>query len=364
MRRIIPTLALLVALPASLPGQKRDVGNSARVDSLMSRLVRPDGPGAAVLVVSKGKVVHARGYGFANVVARTPITTKTTFDLASVSKQFTAMAVMMMVERGKLSYSDPLSRFFPEFPSWARRITVKHLLTHTSGIADYMDAYREQPRTAGNEPTSRDAVAILGRIPDPYFLPGQKFEYSNSGYVVLAQIVEKISGEPFPKFMKKNVFDPLGMTSTIVSDQLRAPSRNRAVSYDASWLFGWRYRDADYTPFNRIYGDGNVNTSVEDMYKWDQALYGESLVKQSTLAEAFKPMRLNDGTQTSYGFGWLLLTWHNRRSLQHGGAWAGFRSNIVRFPSERLTVVILSNVKLFKVTEAAETISGYYLSAN
>ena len=363
MRRIVALMALIAVLPGALLAQQRDVSNSAKIDALLARLVRRDAPGAAVLVISNGRVLHGKGYGLANVEARTPITTKTTFDLASVSKQFTAMAVMMMVERGKLSYSDTLSRFFPSFPPWARRITVRHLLTHTSGIPDYMDAFQEHPPAVGKEPTSRDAVTMLSRIPDPCFLPGEKYEYSNSGYVVLAQIVEKVSGVPFPQFMKKNVFDPLGMTSAIVSDQVRAPSRNRAVSYDASWLFGWRYRDADYTPFNRIYGDGNVNASLEDMYKWDQALYGESLVKQATLVKAFEPMQLNDGTRTNYGFGWRVVTWHNRRALQHGGAWAGFRSNIVRFPAERLTVIVLSNLKLFKVSETAETISGYYLDS-
>jgi CubicO group peptidase (beta-lactamase class C family) len=166
----------------------------------------------------------------------------------------------------------------------------------------------------------------------------------------------------FPAFMKANVFDPLGMRSTIVSDQIKAPSPNRAVSYDASWMFGWRYRDHDHTPLNRIYGDGNVNTSLEDLYRWDQALFGESLVKQSTLVQAFQPMRLNDGTSSNYGFGWRLLDWHGRRVLQHGGAWAGFRAAIVRVPSMRLTVVVLGNVTTFKVAEVAKTITDYYLA--
>lgn len=352
--------AFAVATSCGRAGQSApNSTSSARVDSLIAGLLRSDGPGAAVLVVADGKVVHQKGYGLANLSTRAPITPGTTFDLASVSKQFTAMAIMILAERGQLKYSDSLTRFFPEFPAYASRITVRHLLTHTSGLPDYMDVYRQ--RADGSEPSSRDVAGMIASVDTPYFAPGRKFEYSNSAYVLLAQIVEKVSGMPFPEFMRANVFDPLGMSSTMVSDQIKAPSPNRAVSYDSWWMFGWRYRDDDYTPLNRIYGDGNVNTSLEDMARWVGALCGESLVKQATLAEAFEPMRLNDGKSSPYGFGWRLLEWDGQRVFQHGGAWAGFRSNIVLVPPCRLTVVVLSNSKLFKVAEAAQEITRYYL---
>src|SRR4030095_2792444 len=152
---------------------------------------------------------HQKGYGLADIETRIPITTKTTFDLASVSKQFTAMAIMMLAERGKLSYDDTLTKFFPEFPSYAQKITVRHLLNHTSGLPDYMGVFRQaRPAGIGDEPTSREAVTMLTKMSEPRFAPGDKWEYSNSGYVVLGQIVEKASGMTFPAFLKANVFDP------------------------------------------------------------------------------------------------------------------------------------------------------------
>jgi CubicO group peptidase (beta-lactamase class C family) len=356
----ILSFALTACIDERAPVQQR-AASSVRIDNLLAQSVRAGGPGAAVMVISNGRIVHQKGYGLADVETRRPITAQTTFDLASASKQFTAMAVMMLAERGQLSYSDTLSKFYPEFPPYASRITVRHLLTHTSGIPDYMDVFRKRRGGVNADPTSRDVIALLARMPEAHFVAGDKYEYSNSGYVVLGQIVENVSGLSFPAFMTANVFRPLGMGSTIVSDQIIAPSPNRAVSYDASWIFGWRYRNADSTALNRIYGDGNVNTSLNDMYQWDRALSTDALVKQGTLAQAFQPSRLNDGTKSNYGFGWRLLTWYGRPVLQHGGSWAGFRTNIVRVPSERLTVVVLSNVTTFKVAEVTKTITEYYL---
>ena len=363
MRPFVAILACAFALPSCLMAQgAQTTAASAKVDALLARTVRTGGPGAAVLVISDGRVVHQKGYGLADVEKRIPITPRTTFDLASVSKQFTAMAIMILAERGKLALTDPISRFFPELPAYASRVTIRHLLTHTGGLPHYTELHRNRPPGAPAEPSSRDVVTMLAAVPEPLFAAGDRFEYNNSGYVLLAQIVEKVSGTPFPAFMKANVFDPVGMDRTLVSDRIVAGSPDRAISYDASWRFRWSYRNHDYTPLNRIYGDGNVNTSLEDMAKWERALSTNTLVKPATLAQALEPMTLNDGTRSNYGFGWRLLDWDGRRVLQHGGAWAGFRTNIVRVPSERLTVVVLSNVVTFKVAEVARQITDYYLS--
>ena len=358
-------LLLAVLVPFTLGAQQQagrasDADLSARVDSLLGTIVTREGPGAAVMVISNGRVVHQKGYGYADVATRAPITPSTTFDLASVSKQFTTMAVMMLAERGKLSNDDTITKFFPELPAYARRITVRHLMTHTSGMPDYMSAFRKGPGDYSAEPTSREVIAMLARIPEPDFAAGAKYEYSNSGYVVLGQIAEKVAGVPLPQFMKTEIFDRLGMGSTILSDQIKAPSPNRAISYRPD---GSGFANADYSPLNRIYGDGNVNTSLEDMFKWDQALYTETLVKQATLERAFQPMTLNDGKQSSYGFGWRITSWNNQRVLTHGGSWAGFRTAIVRVPSERLTVVVLGNVASMRSTDIASTIARYWLGS-
>ena len=331
---------------------------SARVDSLLKARFADTGPGAAVMVISNGKVVHQRGYGYADIERKTPITATTTFDLASVSKQFTAMAIMMLAERGKLSIDDTLSKFFPELPAYASRITVRHLLTHTSGMPDYMGVFEKKPAGIGAEPSSQDVVVMLSQVPEPLFAPGQKYEYSNSGYTLLGQIVEKASGMSYPVYLRDSIFKPLGMTSTIVSDQIIAPSQNRAISYR---LKDGRFTNADYSPLNRIYGDGNVNTSLVDMAKWDQGLYTEILVKQSTLAKAFEPSRLNDGSANMYGFGWGIGEMSGNTVHRHGGSWAGFRTHIVRIPSRKLTVVILANRTDAGTSDLASAITGFYL---
>jgi CubicO group peptidase (beta-lactamase class C family) len=359
MLRRIAAIALTVLAASVTKAQPPAVdARAARVDSLMAALIDAGDPGAAVAVIRNGAVIHQKGYGLADRQTKRPITASTTFDLASVSKQFTALAIMMLAERKQISYDDPLTRFFPEFPPYATKITVRHLLTHTSGIADYMEVYEKRHASSRKEPTSQEARLMLAEISEPRFEPGAKFEYSNSGYMVLAQIVEKASGQVFPVFMKNNVFVPLGMSSTVVSDQIIAPAPDRAISYASSWL---GYRVADYSPLNRIYGDGNVNTSTDDMFKWDQALYTDQLVKQSTLAEAFTPVKLNDGSSAPYGFGWRVVDANGLKMLSHGGSWVGFRAHIVRIPSERFSVVVLSNRGNFNSRLAAVRIANIYL---
>jgi CubicO group peptidase (beta-lactamase class C family) len=355
-RTLIAFTLLASRSAAAQPSQLAQ--KSAKVDQLMSALVGEASPGAAVVVIQDGKVVHQKGYGLANVETRAPITTNTTFDLASVSKQFTAMAIMMLAERGKLAYDDPITKFFPEFPAYASKITVRHLLNHTSGLPDYMAVFQQRPAGIPAEPSSRDAITMLIQIPAPRFAPGSKWEYSNSGYVVLGQIAEQAWGLSLPAFLKMNVFDPLGMKTTMVSDQVLAPAANRAISYAPD---GNEFKNADYSPLNRIYGDGNVNTSVEDMVKWDQALSAERLVKQTTLDAAFTPARLNDGSSTNYGFGWTIENSNGVRVLSHGGAWVGFRTYIARVPAERFSVVVLSNAANFGPTAAAKRIGNIYL---
>jgi len=309
------------------------------------------------MVIRDGKVLHKKGYGLADVAAKTPIDEHTIFDLASVSKQFTAMAIMILAERGKLSYDDPLSKFFPELPPYAAKITVRHLLNHTSGLPDYMGEYQKLGKP-GFEPTAREVIGMLAGIREPLFAPGEKWQYSNSGYVVLAQVAEKASGVSFPAFVKTNIFVPLGMNSSVVADEARPTIAHRAISYRGE---GSDAVNIDYTPLNRVYGDGNVNTSIEDMYKWDQALYTDKLVTQSTIEQAFTPGTLNDGSRTTYGFGWTIGAVNGRRMVLHGGAWVGFRTFIARIPSERFTVIVLSNRASFNPGVVGQQIAQVYL---
>lgn len=332
-----------------------------------------DTPGAAILIIQEGQVVLKKGYGLANLESQKPVTPDTAFLLASVTKPFTAMAVMMLAERGKLQYDDPLTKFFPQFPPYAHQITVRHLLHHTAGLPEYEDLFlksgkldQDYPRSAKApqspfEPTSKDTLALLAQVMAPRFAPGEQYEYSNSGYVLLAQIVEKVSGQSFAQFLRQNIFQPLGMNRSLLYDETRPPVPNVATSYLRK---DGVYRDIDYTPLNAIYGEDNVYSTIEDLYQWDQALYTEKLVKAATLQEAFTPGTLRDGEATEYGFGWWVHTFLGRNTVGHDGSWLGFKTVILRFPDQRLTVVMLANLHDIDVGDIAFKISKLQLTGN
>lgn len=310
---------------------------SAQVDALLAQYTREGEPGAVVAVIQDGKVVHQKGYGLADLENRTRMGADTAFDLASVSKQFTAMAVMMLVERGKLSYDDPLPKFFPGLPPYAKGITVRHLLNHTSGLPDVLtpDMHR-----AGYQPSSRELVSVLAQRKDADFSPGERFKYNNTGYVLLALIVEKASGRPFPQFMQENIFRPLGMSRTVVWDETRPAVGNRALPYAPE---AGAFRSLPFGSDVYIFGAKGVVTTAEDIYKWDQALYTEKLVRAATLREAFVPARLNDGRESYYGFGWNLGQDRGLNLVRHDGGYLGYRTIVARYPDQKFTVVILSN---------------------
>lgn len=200
-------------------------------------------------------------------------------------------------------------------------------------------------------------MQILAQQKELQFAPGERWEYSNSGYVILAQVVEKVTGQTFAQFLQQEIFQPLGMKRSRLYDETRPTIQKRATSYKG----GGVYREIDYAPQNAVYGEDNIYTTVEDMYSWDQALYTEKLVRAATLKEAFTPGRLNDGTATSYGFGWGLNRTLGLEALEHGGAWLGFRTYIVRFPTRRFTVIVLSNLAQFEPDAIAAEISKIYL---
>lgn len=349
----------------NVSGNSRNENKSKEVDELLAKAISGESPGAAVLVVQDGRILHKKGYGYANLETKRKIEPDTIFDLASVSKQFTAMTILILSERGKLKLDDSLSKFFPEFPSYAEKITVRHLLNHTSGLPDYMEAFLkagkidDEGKPGGFEPSSADTVKLLAEQKELRFEPGTKWEYSNSGYVVLAMIAEKASGVPFPQFVKKNIFEPLEMNDSVVFDQTNPKIKNRAASYARSAEKS--FENIDYTPLNLIYGDGAVNTNLEDMFKWDQALYTEKLVKAATLKQAFTRGKLSDGKEIDYGFGWFPRRVFGLESLSHTGGWAGFRTYIARYPAQRFSVVVLSNFAQFSPGSIGNKIARIYL---
>jgi CubicO group peptidase (beta-lactamase class C family) len=322
----IAIICLFGAINAGCLAQTR----ASKIDALMRSLSERGQFSGSILVVEHGQIVYERGFGKSDIKGNFAFIPSTPVYLASLTKQFTAMAIMMLAERNQLSYRDPLSKYFPEFPSYAAKIAIRNLLNHTSGIPDYVALGLERPGL-----TNKDVLSALIKQESLRFPPGEKFEYSNSNYILLALIVEKVSGQPFQLFLKNNIFAPLGMKDTFVYDRLRPEFARRARGYNR---FG---DDSDYDLLT--YGEGGIYSSVADLFKWDQALYTEKLVKRSTLDEAFTRGKLNDGSSSNYGFGWAIGDYNGETIYAHAGRYGGFNTYIKRFPKERTTIIFLTN---------------------
>lgn len=345
------TAAILIAV-ACQPAAPDPSDSSRKVDALFSSLSEGLQPGAAVMVIRNGKIVHQAGYGFANLEQQTPITADSAFRLASVSKQFTAMAVMVLAEDGKLSYDDPVSRYLPALVPYDG-VTIRQMLTHTSGLPEYYDVID----SSAGMPRNADALALLGTIAEPAFAPGDRYEYSNPAYDMLAPLVESASGTDFATFMRERVFEPAGMQNSFIFDHTEPAIPHRVTGYEPD---GAGFQLNDYDPLNHIVGSGGMYSTLNDFFRWDQVLYSGNLVSRGTLDEAFTPARLNNGESTDYGFGWRIDDYKGARRVRHGGSWVGFRTHIARYPEVGLSIVILSNRADFDPESYVDPITDIY----
>jgi CubicO group peptidase (beta-lactamase class C family) len=308
-----------------------------RIDSFFRDMQATKGFNGTALIAQHGRVIYKGVFGWADFAKKDSLSVETSFQLASVSKQFTAMAIMMLRERGKLSYEDEITEFFPEFPYTG--ITVRHLLNHRSGLPDYT-YFCDKHFTDRRTPISNNRVLemLTQHRPDAYFLPDRRFDYSNTGYFLLASIVEKVAGMPFTRFMEANIFRPLGMSRTFIYEGDAVPLADVATGYTG----GRRRMDACY--LNGVVGDKGIYSTVEDLFKWDRALYSEKLVKETTLAEACEPGS-KELKKQNYGFGWRLLNLDcGDPVVYHGGWWKGFKSYLMRNPKDQSTIIVLTNV--------------------
>jgi CubicO group peptidase (beta-lactamase class C family) len=302
-------------------------------------------------VIKNVKPVLRRGYGVADLHSGHKVDAHTNFRLASVSKQFSAMAIMLLVDDGKLRYEDRLTDVFPDFPGYAKTITVRNLLNHTSGLVDYEDI---MARPYGGTlpdmvPQVKDAgvLALLRQEKSTDFAPGTHWRYSNSGYAVLAMIVEKASGKPFGQFLHDRIFGPLEMKGTIAYEKGKNEVIERAYGHSKE-NSGWQQRDQ--SPTSAVLGDGGIYSSLADLAKWDRALTQHTLLSEKQLLPALTPVKVPDastlapGNQpAAYGFGWFLDPYKNHKRMWHFGETVGFRTAIERFPDDRLTVIVLCN---------------------
>jgi N-acyl-D-aspartate/D-glutamate deacylase len=307
------------------------------INEFLSTLDEKGELNGVVLVSENSQVIYKKGFGYANYEEKKSHTVQSCFRLASVSKQFAAMAIMILSERGKLAYDDDIRKYLPSLPY--EGVTIRHLLVHTSGLPDYMVLFDDKWDDKEKLVYKEDVLRLFGEYHPPVdFAPGEKYEYSNTGYCLLACIVESASGERFDVFMQKNIFGPLEMQNTVLATGAKdQPIKNRAFGYSSS------FENTDYHYINGVVGDGGIYSTVDDVFKWDQGLYNAGLVNKSTMAEALTPYKLNDGTTGDYGFGWGLYRGDKRDVIEHSGSWAGFRTLIRRDLKNRNSIIILTN---------------------
>lgn len=330
---------------------------ASKIDRLF-KIYSGDVPGAALMIIKDGKPILTRCYGLADVARKIPVETRTNFRLASFTKQFTAICIMMLQERGRLSYDLTLNDIFPDYPDYGKAITIRNLLNHTSGLIDYESLI---PDTATIQVLDRDILRMIMGQDSTYFPPDAQYRYSNSGYALLAMIVEKLSGRSFTQFLKDNIFDPLGMTNTLAYEQGISEVNFRAFGY-ANENGKLVFKDQSLT--SAVLGDGGIYSSVEDLFKWDQALYTDKLVSFATLEQAFTPGILSDGTRLDYGFGWRIDQYRGLKRVHHTGQSCGFATIIQRYPAQKFSIIILTNRNEPMLMELANRLADLFLISN
>lgn len=371
MRKTCTQSVLLLWLAMANAGPAAGQVGTQQIEAIFAGLGSNTAPGAAVLVIKDGHVVFERGYGVTDLRTRLPIDAHSNFRLASVTKQFTATAVMLLVRDGKLHYNDRLTDIFPDFPPYGKSITVRNLLNHTSGLLDYEDLMEQPSGTSAIDiPQIKDSGVreLLERQKSTKFPPGTSWAYSNSGYAVLAMIVERVSAQPFGNFLHDRIFVPLKMDHTVAYERGKNEVPNRAYGHTiekGSW------QETDQSPTSAVLGDGGIYSSLDDLAKWDRALHDHTLLSQDETRPALTPVQVPDssvqeppGTPAEYGFGWFVNPYKGHRRMWHYGETVGFRTTIQRFPEDGLTVIVLANRSDLVPADLALKVADLYFTAS
>ena len=326
--------------------------STAKVDEYVkSEMQKQQIPGVAVAVMRNGAIILSKGYGLANVEHQVPVTPQTIFQSGSMGKQFTATAIMMLVEDGKLSLDDSITKYLTGAPAEWQKITVRHLLTHTGGMTDYPSDFDFRRDYTEDELLERTKKVPLA------FQPGEKWSYSNLGYLTLGILIHKVSGQFYGDFLRDRVFKPLEMTTArVISEEDIVP--NRAAGYRL--VLGQLKNQNWVSPSLNTTADGALYLTVLDLAKWDAALYTEKLLKRSSFDQMWTPVKLNDGKTSPYGFGWGVTTVKGHRLVEHGGAWQGFKSHISRYVDDKFTVVVFANLSRANQAKIAHGVAAIY----
>ena len=307
------------------------------IDNLVQESYKPTEPGVAVIVAKDGEMIFRKGQGMANLELGLPIEPDMVFRLGSITKQFTAVAILMLAEQGKLALDDSISKFLPNYPTHDYLITIEHLLTHTSGIKSYT-SMPEWPPLWRKDFTVQELIDFFKYQPMES-APGKRWAYNNSGYILLGAIIEKVSGQSYEQFLQQNIFEPLGMKQSYY-DHPSPVILRRVAGYDKN---SDGFTNAPYLSMTQPYAAGALASTVDDLVLWDAALYTEQLLKHETLQQAHISHKLMDGSSTAYGYGWEISEYAGYRLIEHGGGIHGFRTRAIRVPDDRIFVAVLSN---------------------
>jgi CubicO group peptidase (beta-lactamase class C family) len=306
-------------------------------------------PGASLTIIKDGQSLLKRVYGLANIENKTNVKPETNFRLASLSKAFTAMCILKLEEHGRLSLDDSIRSHITELPPYTDEVNLRQVLWHVSGLYDYDSAnltdYYGQLHEA-------DVLKLMKSAPPPYFPPGSKYQYSNTGYVLLGVVIERVSGYSFPQFIDREVFQPLGMKNSVLYDAGKNIIRNRAYGYEEK-TGKWVIRDQSQT--SALFGDGGVYSNIEDLAKWDEALYNDELLTRETLTDIFTSGKLTNGEAAGYGYGWKISSLSGEKIIYHDGSTSGFNNFYIRIPSRKLSVIFLTNRNNYNLYGLMET---------
>jgi CubicO group peptidase (beta-lactamase class C family) len=384
MQRSCAALALMLMGLAAGPRTEEvadEVAKSRAIDAILSAVTQPGAPGLAAVVRKDGRVLFEQGYGVRKLRSQEKIDAQTNFRLASLTKEFTAMAIMLLVKEGKVRYDERLTEIFPEFPAYGKAVTVRNLLNHTGGLPDYEELMDREEKTSGprwsadRQIQDHEVLALLEQQTQGKFPPGTSWAYSNSGYVVLGLIVTKVSGVSYRDFLRERIFDPAGIKHSVVYQKGKNEITQRA--YGNSKENG-KWVETDESATSATLGDGGVYSNLGDMAKWDEALEKHTLLSAQEMAPALTPVTLADGSEpdgpseaqgdhrapgkpVSYGFGWFLDPFDGHPRMWHSGSTMGFRTMIERFTKDGLTIVILSNRTDLEPKEYSDSIAHLLL---
>ena len=353
-------VSFLLSTCAALSAPPRDEKSAAAVDEVFADLTGSGSPGCALGVFRDGKIVYSKGYGLANIEEDVPITPQSVFDIGSTSKQFTAASILLLENQGKLSVNDDIRKYIPELPDYGAKITILHLLNHTSGLRDYLTLMELAGIHIDSVTTDEDALALVTRQKALNFAPGSDWLYSNTGFFLLSTVVKRVSGKSLREFAAENIFAPLNMTHTQYRNDHASLIPNRAMAYEQKEKKDGYVLDVSY--FEQT-GDGAVHTSVEDLLQWDDNFYNPKVGGKDFLAELQERGKLNNGKALEYAKGLFLQNYRGLPIVSHGGAWGGYRAELLRFPEQHFSVACLCNVGNAAPSRRARQVADVYLGS-